>query len=203
MKTLYLSVDTSGKFLFREPVGDPEQPHLVRLAWVVADDDQIIDEKSCLIAPRPDWDYEDDAVVAHGVLRETAVKAGVPLERAMAMLISRLDDVERVVGFNVDFVVKVLQRSALECGHDGTRLFDGKRVECAMRRATDIVRVPRMAPGGGWSWPKLKTAYEFFALGEELPPLDTDPIIRGILLARCVYTIDRGIIEHLRSTPHE
>jgi hypothetical protein len=33
--------------------------------------------------------------------------------------------------------------------------------------------------------------------------MDMPPVERGITLAQCIYEIDRGIIDHQRSTPHE
>jgi hypothetical protein len=208
VRTLYCAVDTTGRFLFREPIIYTEQPHLARLAWVVADDDQVTSEWCKLIKPQNHWIYEDDAIVAHGITPERAYAEGIPLEQAMARFIGALDDVDRFCSFNVDFGRKVLERSAFECRLGWQHLFNGKTMACAMRRATDIVRIPRMAPGGGWNWPKLAAAYEFFSDGEELPSLEMNPIERGIALARCVCVIDRGIIDHgitnaHRSNPYE
>jgi hypothetical protein len=202
-KTLYCQTDTTGRFLFREQITYTGQPHLVRLACVIADEKEIIGEWCYLIRPRGSWVFEDDAVVAHGVSPETAQRLGVPQAQAVGRLIGWLDDVDRVCAFNLDFHSKVLQRAAFECQLHWQHLFHDKVMACAMRRATDIVRIPRMAPGGGFSWPKLRDAYEFFSDGEELPPPDLDPIERGIALARCVYLIDRGIIDHQHGAAHE
>jgi hypothetical protein len=203
VRTLYCAVDTTGRFLFREPIIYTEQPHLARLAWVVADDDKITSEWCKLIRPQNHWIYEDDAIVAHGIHPERAYAEGVPLEQAMARFVGWLEDVDRFCSFNVDFGRKVLERSALDCRMGWQHLFNGKTMACAMRRATDIVRKPRMEPGGGYLWPKFAEAYTFFSNGEELPPMDLDPIERGLALARCVYVIDRGIIDTQRGTPHE
>src|SRR5215472_1285737 len=102
---------------------------------------------------------------------------------------------DTVVGFNFDHQQKVLQRSAAECGLAWQHLFNSHRPYCAMRNATDIVRKERMAPGGGFAWPKFGEAYWFFA-NEELPSLDMDPKERGIALARAVWAIYQGILEH-------
>jgi hypothetical protein len=203
MKTLYAQTDTTGRFNFREPITYTEQPNMVRLACVIAEDAEIIGSWCVLIRPNNTWVVEDDAVVAHGVTLEDGLERGVPVEQAMARFVGWLDDVGRVCAFNVDFHRKVLERAAFQSRLGWAHLFDGKTMACAMRRATDIVRIPRMAPGGGLSWPKLRDAYEFFSDGEELPSPDLDPIERGIALARCVYLIDRGIIEYNAGVSHQ
>ena len=199
MKTLYLQTDTTGAFLFREAVIHVDQPHLARLAWCLADGDQPVSSVWCnLIRPQEDWDYEPDAIVAHGIPLERAEKDGIGLRPAMLAFVGALDTVERVVAFNSDFHTKVMQRSAFEVGLNWQQLFHAKTIDCAMRGSTDIVRKPRMQPGGGYSWPKLAEAYRFFTK-RDLPSLDLDPIERGIALTGCVHAIDRGIVSHLRS----
>jgi hypothetical protein len=169
---------------------------------VIANEDEIIGEWCHLIRPLNNWIWDDDAVVFHGITPELAQAKGVPQAQAVGRLIGWMDDLDRVCGFNWDFVGKVLQHSAFECGLGWQHLFDGKTAACAMRRATDIVQKPRMEPGGGYSWPKFSEAYWFFA-GEELPDIDMDPIDRGIALAKAVYAIDRGIIDTQKGVNHE
>lgn len=202
MKTLYPHVETTGRYLFRETPEHTDQPHLARLAWVIADDGVIISEVSMLIKPSKGYVYEDDAVVAHGITPELALARGVSLQLAMARFVGALEGVTRVCAFNMDFVEKVLDRSAFEAGLNWEHLFAEHSMACAMRRATDIVQKPRMAPGGGYSWPKFGEAYRFFA-DKDLPSLDLDPIERGKALARAVCAIDQGILATQRSAPHE
>lgn len=202
MRTLYFQTDTTGRYLFREPVTHEEQPHLMRLAWVIAEDDRIVHEWCRLVQPRNGWIIDDDAVTAHGITPEAAQAEGAPLDYVMSRFIAALDGVGRACAYNSDFHVKVLQRSAYECGLNWQHLFNEHTVACAMRRATDIVKKPRMAPGGGYSWAKLAEAYGFFT-DKDLPPLDMDATERGCALARCVYAIDQGILATQREVPHE
>lgn len=198
MKTLYFQTDTTDRYQFRQPIEDDSQPHLVRLAWIVADDSfRALRSWSRLITPRPDWEYADDAVVGHGVTREAAEATGQRLESAMATFVAELERVDRVCAFNADFHRKVAEHAAFESGRDWVDMFANTPVSCAMRESTDIVRKPRMAPGGGYSWPKLKEAFEFFH-GDDLPPLDMAPEQRGLALATCVLLIDRGIHDYQR-----
>jgi len=202
MKTIYPHVETTGRYLFRETPEHPGQPHLARLAWVIADGDKIVSEWCNLIFPAPGYVYEPDAVAGHGITFDAAMKRGIPIASAMTQFVAALETVDRVCAFNMDFVEKVLDRSAFECGLNWDALFAQHTMACAMRRATDIVQKPRQAPGGGYSWPKFGEAYWFFA-NMELPPMDMDPVERGKALARCVYEIDQGILYTQRTTPHE
>jgi hypothetical protein len=202
MKTLYVQTDTTGRYNFREQITYTEQPNMVRLACLTADGAGIIGKWCMLIRPNNTWVVEDDAVVAHGVTLEEGARIGVPVEHVMTRFIGWLEDVERVCAFNMDFHRKILERSAFQSRMGWSRLFDGKTMACAMRRATDIVQKPRMMPGGGFAWPKFNEAYAFFT-DRDLPSMDMPPVERGITLAQCIYEIDRGIIDHQRSTPHE
>lgn len=201
-RTMSLQTDTTGAWNWRGSIADADQPHMVRLAWVIDEDGEIVQEWCKLIRPKTHWEFEPDAMIANGISREIAETIGVPLNYVMAGFVADLDTVDRVVAFNADFHTKVLQRSAIEVGLNGAHLFNEHPVACAMRRATDIVQKPRMQPGGGYSWPKLVEAYAFFG-GDDLPSLDMDPIERGIAMARCVHVIDQGILDSQRSVSHE
>lgn len=202
-KTLYVQTDTTGRYLFRQQPDDPNQPHLIRLAMLVANDDRLVSRWCGVVRPTTaDWRLEPDATIAHGVTPEYAQQHGLPLSYVVGRFMAALESVDRVCAFNADFHQKVLQRSAYECHIDWQTLFSDKQIACAMRNATDIVRKPRVAPGGGYSWPKLWEAYEFFT-GEELPPVDIDPVERGATLVEAVYKIDEGIRSHQRSVAHE
>lgn len=201
-KTLYPHVETTGRYLFRETPEHVDQPHLARLAWVIADESHIISQASMLIRPGPGYVYEDDAVVSHGITPELAQKRGVALQAAMARFVGALEGVTRVCAFNMDFVEKVLDRSAFEAGLNWEHLFAEHTMACSMRRATDIVQKPRMQPGGGYLWPKFGEAYRFFT-DEDLPSLDLDPIERGRALARAVCAIDHGILATHKGVAHE
>lgn len=207
MKTLYCVADTTGRFNFRVPATDPAQPHLARLAWVEGTDGSGTMRPWCrLIRPDPDWTYEPDAIIANGIHPDVAADNGVELKHAMTAFVGELERVERVVAFNADFFRKVMERSADECGMQAEYLFSETPLLCAMRQATDIVRIPRMAPGGGFQWPKLKDAYTFFSGDDQLPSLDMDPEERGIALAVCVAMIWRGITDYQKAStgvPHD
>lgn len=200
MRTLYFQTDTSDRYNFREPIVYNGQPHLVRLAWVTADEDfRPLRSWSRLIMPRAGWSFAPDAVVGHGVTPEAAMQRGVRLELAMATFRSALKEADQVAAFNYDFHRKVMEHAAYEVGGDWEYLFTDTPGICCMRESTDLVRKPRMAPGGGFSWPKLKESFAFFH-GDDLPSMDMDPEERGLALATCVMLIHRGICDYQRAT---
>lgn len=203
-RTLFIHLETTGRYLFREPVTEPNQPHLARLALISATDDDRPARTWCrLIKPEPGWRYEPGAITAHGITPEAAQRTGVALKSVMTAFVGELETVDRVVAFNSDFSRKVLERSAHECGLNWEYLFSETPVLCAMRLATDIVQIPRMEPGGGYNWPKFREAYCFFSGEDDLPPLDLSPERRGIALAECVQTIWQGIEMFNSGVSHE
>jgi hypothetical protein len=203
MKTIYLQLETTGRYLFREPVDSIDQPHLARLAWVITDRDGHVTTQFCkLIKPPASWVYEDGAIAAHGITPAMATAMGEPQGHVVNALVGALEGVERVCAFNVDFVRKAIEHAAWENGLNWEYMFTEHIMDCAMRRATDIVQIPRMTPGAGptnYAWPKFAEAYAFFS-GEEMPPLTMNPVLRGVALCRCVMVIDQGIQQH-RSNP--
>jgi len=205
-KTLYFQSDTSGKLLFHAPLESADQPHMLRLAWVVTDGADEYRQWGALIQPKNDWRFEPDAIVANGIDPEVARQRGHSLSFVMGRFLVALSTVERACAFNADFHRRVVMRSLFEMGNqDWANVFDGVELACAMREATDVVRKPSMKPGStstDYAWPKMWEAYDFF-VGEDLPSLDLDPIERGVALARCVAQIDRGIQRSLRSMAHE
>ena len=206
-KTLYIQSDTTGKYVFQEPPDSFDQPHLVRLAWVVADtkDYKVTGQYCRLVKPQDGWVYEDSAIRAHNITPRYALHVGLPQERVIGALIGALEGVERVCAFNLDFHEKVLDHAAWECGLNWVDLFSEHTMSCAMRRSIEIVQKPSMRPGAGprdYAWPKFTEAYEFFT-GEDMPPLDMDPVMRGVALANCVRIIDQGINQYHQGVSHE
>jgi hypothetical protein len=195
MRRLYLQTDSTGMFRHDLSQFDNRQPHLVRLAWGITEDGKPVKGNGgcLLIKPQPGWEYEEGAIAAHGVTRERAMEDGVPLKDAILRFLKALTGVDEIVAFNQDFHRKILRRAAQEADLDLDKMFDACRWVCAMRSATDIVRIPRMAPGGGWSFPKLGVAYQHFA-GRPMRQPD-DPVARGIYMVHAVYVIHRGILD--------
>lgn len=192
--TLYIDTAVGGQWQYRAPNTDASQPHLIRLALLLVDDhDQSNEVAFCrLVCPEPTWEVTPRASEMNGIPRERAADDGFPLAEVMAYFERCAANANRIVAYNIDFHWRVLERSSAESGIDLPA--SAERV-CAMRECTNVVKKPRNQPGGGFAWPKQAEAYQFFT-GLELPPLNIDPVERGLALVRGVRAIHEGTLEH-------
>lgn len=201
---MILFVDTAltGRYHYREPDDASIQPHLCRFAALLVDETTSKEalDYSRLIEPRESWTFEVDAVVAHGITRQRAFEEGQPIEKALSHFLLMKAEAALIVAFNWDHHRRVLLRAAHDCGVELDLPNVGQPgVACAMREATDIIRMPSMRPGGGYAWPKMADAYSFFTNGQTLPK-SLDPMDHGILMVRAIRTIYDGVNHH-RSNP--
>lgn len=189
MKTVYIHADTTAEWAWKARSTDPCQPHMVRLSMLADENDAAGKQIVLIVYPEPDWKFEDGAVSMHHITRSFATHYGTPLLDVIAAVHAAAGAADRLVAYNSDFHRHVLERSAAEAGADW--IYSKDLWSCAMRRATPICRVPRMAPGGGYSFPKLTVAYQHMT-GHEMRQPD-DPIEAGAYLINAVREIDRGI----------
>ena len=188
MITLFIACETTGAWQWRLPDNDPAQPHVVRVVAIARTDNGTgIDEFCTLIRPEADWHFEDGAVNAHGITAAVAADRGQPAEAVRDRLGRLLLMANIVVGFGLDFQLRTLRR-----------LFDDAPAPipagqfCCMKVARDVVKKPRMQPGGGYAIPTFAETYRHIA-GAELPTSD-DPIDAGLLKVSAVRTIYDGLM---------
>ena len=106
--------------------------------------------------------------------------------------VAALAGADSVACFNADFHQRMMERAAIV---SGVHLEWPRRPTCLMREATPIVRKPRMAPGGGYSYPKLGEAYTYFTHREFITDYGADPVARGRYIVGCLQQIHQGILE--------
>jgi hypothetical protein len=200
--TLYFETATSARWRYREPDTDKAQPRMTRLSYLLAEDfGEELDSYSALVKPDADWPpFEETAIVSTGIDRKFCEAVGTPLHEIMARFEGALLHANVACAYNTEFHWRVV-RSSYGLLHDGMPMLKPAEVSdmCAMRYCTDVVRKPRMQPGGGYAWPTQREAYAYFA-GSELPPAsDHDPIERGMILVRAT----RLILENSRIAKDE
>lgn len=198
-KRLYLDTAVSGRMLDNEPetghsigLGDPRQPHLVRLAYMGVDDLGPLRAVCHLITPEPEWVWDEDAEGGHGVTYDDARLRGTSLADAMDQLTDALAGADELVMFNDRHHHRVLRRAMIDLG--STFVSNVPRF-CAMRMSASFVRKPRHDRRPGFAWPKLTEAYAHFSDGAELPPID-DPIETGLAVVEALRVIREGIERH-------
>lgn len=184
MPELYVDTATTGLWAFGKPHDAPEQPHMVRIAWMRDDDVPVC----LLIRPMAGWRIDDESRERHGVSMTDCQTLGWELGRVLDHFTAEVLKSDRIIAFNWEFHKRILERAAAEAGHPA---IPWPVASCAMRAATPIVKKPRQSPGGGFVFPKFGEAYRFFT-GEEMPT-HSDPIERGALMIASLGKIWAGI----------
>lgn len=156
MKTLVLDTETTG-FPFKEtPLQDEKQPHLVQLATLLAEGEEILEEWSTIVfcpimMPKRAFDV-------HGISTEISRRDGVSLRDAVDLFRHRLKIADRVVAHGTSFDIKMLRIAYARLGLDEAELFFRPRF-CTMQTATPILQLPSPR-GRGFKWPTLQEAYK-------------------------------------------
>lgn len=188
---LYVETATCGRWLYKSGNTTDAQPHLSRLAFILVRDGQEELSWCRLIKPRTSWIYEPDAVASNGISRPSAEAEGATIENAMEHLFDAAQEADEMVAYNMDFHARVIERSCKDVHLARPAIWPTQR--CAMRASVDVLRLPRIEPGGGYRWPKHNQAHEYFS-NEPWPTVFGDPVQRGFSLVRGVRAIWEGTV---------
>jgi hypothetical protein len=184
--TLYYQVDATR---FNSDRKTEEAPAVIRIAWWR--DDQP--EPECVLVEPPDDATMDDYTKRyHGIKLEDALEHGIPPGAALMLFEAEIECSDERVAFSAPFHERNLNRLARSID-DGEDIIGGTL--CAMQAATPIMKLPRMAPGGGVKFPSLIEACEFFRVVKPLTlEQEPDPVKRGKSIVFAV----RGVWEAIQ-----
>ena len=165
----FFDTETTGKFDFKANHFAPHQPRIIQIGAIVKDENgKTRGELNCLIKP-DGWEISQEAEAIHGISLEHCERHGVPITMALRMVHSMLAGCAQIIAHNLPFDHAMVIR---ECGlikrtqnPSEIHIFDGKQHFCTMQESTDILKIP--SPYGGYKWPKLAEAYQYF-MGKEL-----------------------------------
>ena len=118
MKRLYIATETTGMWNFKlHDDTHADQPHMIRLAWVLDDTDELEppNGSNCfIIKPAAGWVMEPGAERSHGISLALAKEYGSEGADALAAFALDLNVADQVLGFGLDFHLRVLRRAAGE-----------------------------------------------------------------------------------------
>lgn len=165
--------ETTGLPLFKQPSGDPAQPHLVDIAALLYDDmGNLVDSFEAIIKP-DGWVISEEAAAIHGITHEMAMELGIPEADALEGFLAIHSRADLRVAHNCSFDDRIL-RIALKRYRDDTQAeaFKAGPSYCTCKHSRDIVCIPptaKMTRAGFTKFknPNLAEAYEFFT-GEKL-----------------------------------
>ena len=167
MKIIVFDTETTGLPKSREPAlsGPNNWPHLVSIAWIVIQNDEIIKKEYHIIKPHA-WVIPPDSTAIHGISHAEASETGENLTDILGAFLAEKYDV--LVAHNMNFDFNVLM-NAMIWDSNYTAPYFGRRF-CTMEASRNLCRIP-FPSGGGWRYPKLSELYEFVL---KRPPLITN-----------------------------
>lgn len=162
MRVILFDTETTGLPKTREEATRRPNnwPHMVSIAWIIMEDDVIIDQKYHII--RPEWIIPEDSIKIHGITQEKAVAEGVPLRYVVDMFLAEQCDL--LVAHNMSFDYNVLVNAILWDLHMSLPTFP--KMFCTMEASRHMLAI-RFASGSGYKSPKLSELYEHVF---KLPP---------------------------------
>lgn len=163
---LFYDSETTGLPLWKEPSGDPRQPHLVQLAALLVDEDsrQVVETLDLLVKP-DGWTIPDDVVAIHGITTEHAFEHGVPEADALTQFLAlhelAAERVAHVESFDARMVRIALKRYRDDAAADAWKAAPAR---CTAKMSSPICQLPlkKASPWSKWKTPKLTEAYRFF-----------------------------------------
>lgn len=198
MKVLIFDTESTGLPVEeKDPFHYPEYwPRLVQLAWILAEDEQILQEKSFLIAP-DGFSIPKSATEIHGITTERAKEEGRPLAEVLAAFSEDLKEAEVIVGHNVSFDRSVVTAEFARAKQNAPIL--GLPFHCTMKASADVCKIPSTR-GRGFKWPSLTELHKHL-FSEEFE--DThDALVDTQACARCYFELKRqGLFTELRTVP--
>lgn len=161
---LCVDTETDGLYKYGLPFDHPAQPDIVQLSCIVMDDAGGERGTLDLIVRPEDRVIPQESSEIHGITHEMAMRYGVPRVAALAAFNALAGSAERIIGYNVDFDMAVIERAF--------RLIDRplrapSDLVCTMMMAKDELKLPPNFTGGDYKWPKLEETYEHL-FGEKM-----------------------------------
>ncbi len=154
MGILFFDTETTGKYLFKSPITDPGQPHLVQIGMILDDlEGNTIEEYETIIRVA-EINIPISAAEIHGITTAIANAQGIDVRIAIAKFNDFWEKSNRIVAHNVDFDMKVMRSAFFRLGVEP--LFKMTPTYCTMQHSTDVLKLPGRY---GYKWPKLDEAY--------------------------------------------
>ena len=163
---LFFDTETTGLPDWKKPSGSEQQPHLVELAAILADENtmEVITVIDTVIKPEG-WIIPKEMTDIHGISHERALEDGVSEKSAVKSLFDLWKSSENIkrVSHNRTFDQRIIRIAAKRylSDEDIEAWADKSDFECTMLKAKPIMELP---PKGrfGYKNPRLEEAYLFF-----------------------------------------
>lgn len=156
---LFFDTETSGKYHFDLSPNHPNQPWLMQIALLLADEGgKTLATYSSLVRNGKAYTVDPGAQSVHGISFEECERYGIHHEFVESILSNFCHRAKTVVAHNLNFDENIIK--AFCAKHRKEQFFEGMNRYCTMEASTSILKLPGQY--GKYKWPKLLEAYEFF-----------------------------------------
>ena len=162
--TLFYDTETTGLPDWKTPSGGDNQPHIIQLAAALYDmeSDKIVSSINLIV--RPDgWEIPEETIELHGITPAIAMEVGIPEEEFVRMFLKLWSGRPRVC-HNRTFDQRIIRIACKRYEPDDIieAWAEKETHECTMLASTAICKIPGKNGKGGYKWPTLEEAYEYF-----------------------------------------
>ena len=155
MITLFVDTETDGMLRFRDADDHPDQPRLLQIAMILADENKTWAEVNLLVhAERP---VPEEVFKIHGISEEMSKRYGVAPQLAAATFNHLARAADQIVCHNVDFDIRIMKAQFARMKRDVSD-WNSKPTTCTMKLSTSVLKLP--GTRGGFKWPRLQEAYQ-------------------------------------------
>ena len=158
---------TTGLPLFGEPDNDPGQPHIVRLAAILCDDDgDMVDELDKIVAP-DGWEIPEATVPFHGITTEGALRNGEPELAVLQRFLDLAAQADRRVAHNEPFDSRIIRYALARYLPDQVEAWATKpEPYCTMKATKDLLAAEGPPPWMRGRAIKVQPIYEYLIGGD-------------------------------------
>lgn len=182
----------------KDPFHYPEYwPRLVQLAWILTDEEQVLDEQSFIILPEG-FSIPRSASDIHGITTDRAKEEGVPLKDILTLFSEVLGKADVIVGHNISFDRSVVTSEYARAKLNAPIL--GLPYHCTMKTTADVCKLPSPVRGRGFKWPTL-TELHTHLFNESFDDAH-DALADVRACSRCYFELKKqGMFQELRPKP--
>lgn len=172
MKYVVIDTETTGLPDWHQPSEDPRQARIMELAALLYDDGRLVEAHCWLIQPESDpslaWpNLQAEAFATHGIAVEQCILHGHRWDQVWGVFGSMIRTSDRWVAFGANFDARMIRIELKRRDPEIAALFKTQSYICAMKQATELIRLPPTAAmhAAGRHYPKtasLGESFEYF-----------------------------------------
>lgn len=163
MTDLIFDTETTGLVDFALPISEEKQPHLLQLAALLVDDEEVLAELNVILYWPDLKEISKEAIAVHHLTLARCHKKGVPPLKALQDFDGMVRLASCVVAHNVEFDDVIMRAAYHRVGGTGNA-FTSKPRFCTMQSAQPVLKLPpkKEPPKGAtprYRFPSLDRAY--------------------------------------------